>query len=97
MKKFFAVLALLCAFFIAACDNGSKVNLKADRDDSDKTDTTPHNDDDITHDDGDSGDTLNDGDSSDPYDSENSNDPDRDKLVKTISPAIIPYTEYHFK
>lgn len=76
MKKFFAVLALLCAFFIAACDNGSKVNLKADRDDSDKTDTTPHNDDDITHDDGDSADTLNDGDSSDPYDSENSNDPD---------------------
>ena len=74
MKNFFVVFAFLCVFFIAACDNGSTLNLKADADDSDKTDTIPQNDEDKTLDDGDSSDTLNDGDSSDPEDDADSND-----------------------
>ena len=76
MKKIFVVFAFFCLFVFVSCDNSSKIVLQnnAEDADSDTTDTMSANDDDKTHDNGDSADTLNDTDVSDSVDNGDSTD-----------------------
>ena len=82
MKKLFVVFAFLCAFFIVSCDNSvNSANKNIDFiDDSDGTDSTPHDDEDKTADDDntDPADTGNDGDNTDTGDDSDNADTGND-------------------